>query len=156
TESPCSRVYPIRAGAAIPCRELPNRSTPRTIETRHEHLKTHGETVTKIDPHELAGRYVAVWNEPDAERRRKAIHELSAKDSAQTLPPPPGTPQSPPGAGLPLRPARSPGARRTRSPGDPRLRAIRRAGGVHLQAAGQRRPPPQRGQVQLGHGPVRR
>jgi len=67
---------------------LPNRSTPRTIETRHEHLKTHGETVTKIDPRELAGRYVAVWNEPDAERRRKAIHELWAKDGAQILQPP--------------------------------------------------------------------
>jgi hypothetical protein len=41
-----------------------------------------GATSTKpteevvIDPKELADRYVAVWIEPDAERRRKGITQL--------------------------------------------------------------------------------
>jgi hypothetical protein len=41
-----------------------------------------------IDPRELVGRYVAVWNEPDAELRRKAIRELWAEDGAHVLQPP--------------------------------------------------------------------
>jgi len=41
-----------------------------------------------IDPKELVDRYVAVWIEPDAERRRKAIAELWTEDGAQLLQPP--------------------------------------------------------------------
>lgn len=44
--------------------------------------------MTDIDPPELADRYVAVWNEPDAGTRRKAIHDLWAEDGAHILQPP--------------------------------------------------------------------
>jgi hypothetical protein len=44
--------------------------------------------VTNVDPRELSSRYVAVWNEPDAELRRKAIHDLWAQDGAHILQPP--------------------------------------------------------------------
>jgi hypothetical protein len=44
--------------------------------------------MTNIDPRKLAGRYVAVWTEPDAELRRKAIHELWTQDGAHILQPP--------------------------------------------------------------------
>ena len=45
-------------------------------------------TMTDFSPRELAGRYVAVWTEPDAELRRKAIQELWAEDGAHILQPP--------------------------------------------------------------------
>lgn len=35
----------------------------------------------------LVDRYVAVWNEPDAERRRQAIAELWTEDGVQLLQP---------------------------------------------------------------------
>jgi hypothetical protein len=41
-----------------------------------------------IDPQELAGRYVAVWNEPDAKLRREAIRGLWAEDGTHILQPP--------------------------------------------------------------------
>jgi len=41
-----------------------------------------------IDVQELVRRYVAVWTEPDAGRRRKAIEELWAEDGEQLLEPP--------------------------------------------------------------------
>jgi hypothetical protein len=41
-----------------------------------------------IDPKELVDRYVAVWNQPDAERRRKAITQLWTEDGVQHLQPP--------------------------------------------------------------------
>ena len=44
--------------------------------------------MTDIGPQELADRYVAVWNEPDAKLRRKAIHELWAEDGVHILQPP--------------------------------------------------------------------
>ncbi len=37
---------------------------------------------------DLAERYVAVWSEPDAERRRAAIRELWAADAIHVLQPP--------------------------------------------------------------------
>ena len=40
------------------------------------------------DTQELASRYVAMWNEPDAERRRAAIAELWATDAVHKLEPP--------------------------------------------------------------------
>ena len=44
--------------------------------------------MTNIDPYELVSRYVAVWNRPVAELRRKAIHDLWAEDGAHILQPP--------------------------------------------------------------------
>ena len=44
--------------------------------------------MTNIDPYELVSRYVAVWNQPDAELRRKAIHDLWIQDGAHILQPP--------------------------------------------------------------------
>ncbi len=41
-----------------------------------------------INPRELVGRYVAVWNEPDAELRRKAIHDLWTENGVHILQPP--------------------------------------------------------------------
>lgn len=41
-----------------------------------------------VDIHTLTDRYVAVWNEPDAERRRAAIHELWSADAVHVLQPP--------------------------------------------------------------------
>ncbi|MEV0633147.1 hypothetical protein ACI2LC_37340 [Nonomuraea wenchangensis] len=41
-----------------------------------------------IDIHDLTDRYVAVWNEPDAERRRTAIGELWSADAVHVLQPP--------------------------------------------------------------------
>ena len=41
--------------------------------------------MTKID--EMADRYVAVWNEPDASRRRRAIAELWAPDALHRVQP---------------------------------------------------------------------
>jgi hypothetical protein len=45
--------------------------------------------MTNIDTRKLASRYVAVWNEPDAELRRKAIHDLWTEDGAHVLQAPP-------------------------------------------------------------------
>jgi hypothetical protein len=67
---------------------LPSRGSRVQGRTRYQHIKTDGEAMTDIDPRELVGRYVAVWNEPDPELRRKAIHELWAKDGAHILQPP--------------------------------------------------------------------
>jgi hypothetical protein len=41
-----------------------------------------------IDPKELADRYVAVWNEPDTQQRRKTITQLWTEDGVQILQPP--------------------------------------------------------------------
>ena len=40
------------------------------------------------DPTELADRYVAIWNEPDPEARRRTVRELWSEDAAQVLEPP--------------------------------------------------------------------
>lgn len=39
-------------------------------------------------PTELAERYVALWNEPDLERRRATVRELWTEDGGQILDPP--------------------------------------------------------------------
>ncbi|MEV4455834.1 hypothetical protein [Microbispora sp. NPDC049633] len=41
-----------------------------------------------IDVKDLTDRYVAVWNEPDPERRRAAIRELWSPDAVHVLRPP--------------------------------------------------------------------
>jgi len=40
------------------------------------------------NPNELAERYVALWNEPDIERRRATVRALWADDGMQILQPP--------------------------------------------------------------------
>jgi hypothetical protein len=44
--------------------------------------------ISTTDPTELADRYVALWNEPDAERRRAAVAALWTDDGAHVLQPP--------------------------------------------------------------------
>ncbi|MGW1805399.1 hypothetical protein [Streptomyces sp. NPDC002078] len=41
-----------------------------------------------MDIHQLTDRYVAVWNEPDAERRRAAVRALWSADAVHMLQPP--------------------------------------------------------------------
>jgi hypothetical protein len=41
-----------------------------------------------IEPKELADRYVAVWTEPDTDRRRQRITQLWAEDGVHILEPP--------------------------------------------------------------------
>ncbi len=50
---------------------------------------------------ELVSRYVAVWTEPDAELRRKAIQERWAEDGAHILQPPQEIRQAAAGLGFP-------------------------------------------------------
>ena len=40
------------------------------------------------ETHELAERYIALWNEPDADRRRRMIAELWTEDGRHILQPP--------------------------------------------------------------------
>ena len=54
-----------------------------------------------MSPRELVSRYVAVWTEPDAELRRKAIQELWAKDGAHILQPPQEIRKAAAGLGFP-------------------------------------------------------
>jgi hypothetical protein len=44
--------------------------------------------MTNIDPQDLADRYIALWTEPDAGLRRKAIEQLWAEGGAHILQPP--------------------------------------------------------------------
>lgn len=44
--------------------------------------------MTDPDTRELAERYVAVWNEPDADHRRAAVRALWAPDAVHLLQPP--------------------------------------------------------------------
>jgi hypothetical protein len=43
---------------------------------------------TMSDPRTLADRYVALWNEPDAQRRREAVAALWTEEGAHLLQPP--------------------------------------------------------------------
>jgi len=44
--------------------------------------------MTGINLQDLAGRYISLWTEPDAELRRKAIRDLWAEDGTHILWPP--------------------------------------------------------------------
>ena len=57
--------------------------------------------MTAIDPRDLVRRYVAVWHEPDAKLRRKAVHDLWAEDGAHVLAPPQEMRQAAAGLGFP-------------------------------------------------------
>jgi hypothetical protein len=80
---------------------LPGGSTARTIKGRNGHANTHGDFMTAIDPGDLVRRYVAVWHEPDAEMRRKAVHDLWAEDGAHVLQPPEEMRRAAAGLGFP-------------------------------------------------------
>src|SRR5215472_537393 len=81
-----------RDGGAEPQHHGPSwRATPHHPEN----------AMTDIDPHELVSRYVAVWNQADAELRRKAIHDLWAKDGGHVLQPPQEMRQAAAGLGFP-------------------------------------------------------
>jgi hypothetical protein len=53
---------------------------------------------------ELAERYLALWNEPDAERRRRMIAELWTEEGRHVLQPPEEIREIAAGPGLALRP----------------------------------------------------
>jgi hypothetical protein len=74
-------VYRTGGIAAIPRRELSSGATRRKIEAQDE-----GGAVT--DTQELVNRYVDMWNEPDAVRRRETIVELWSADAVHRLEPP--------------------------------------------------------------------
>jgi hypothetical protein len=57
--------------------------------------------MTAIDPRDLVRRYVALWHEPAAELRRKAVHDLWAEDGAHVLAPPQEMRQAAAGLGFP-------------------------------------------------------
>ena len=102
---------------------------------------------------ELAEKYVALWNEPDADRRRRMIAELWTQDGRHILQPPAGDP-------------RDRGATRDRPDGDPRgtgirgdrgsrgqrLRALGRLRRAELPRARRRRSARRRRQAPLGGG----
>jgi hypothetical protein len=57
--------------------------------------------MSDMSARELVSRYLAVWTEPDAELRRKAIGELWAEDGAHILRPPQEIRQAAAGLGFP-------------------------------------------------------
>jgi hypothetical protein len=69
---------------AIPWRELPSGPDPGRVVAVLEMRR--GGSV--FNPQDLVDRYVRVWNEPDAERRREAIATLWTEDGVQILQPP--------------------------------------------------------------------
>src|SRR6185312_14396963 len=74
---------------------------PAPSKGRNGRANTQGDFMTAIDPGDLVRRYVAVWHEPDAELRRKAVHELWAEDGAQVLQPPEEMRRAAAGLGFP-------------------------------------------------------
>src|SRR6266702_2491969 len=96
-----------RPQPAILARELPN-LPPGIAEPQRPHAKLRAtqhtipwRAMTNIDPQELVSRYVAVWNQPDAELRRRAIHDLWAEDGAHILGPPQEIRKAATGLGFP-------------------------------------------------------
>jgi hypothetical protein len=57
--------------------------------------------MTETDAQQLTDRYVAMWNEADAERRRTAIRELWSADAVHVLRPPQEIRQTATGLGFP-------------------------------------------------------
>jgi hypothetical protein len=64
---------------------LSSRGLVGKVGADHE-LNMKEETMSQLD--QLIERYVAVWTEPDADRRRAAIAELWTEDGAHILEPP--------------------------------------------------------------------
>ena len=76
---------------------------------------------------QLADRYMALWNEPDADRRRRMIAELWTEDGSQILQPPQEMREiaASPGIGLAAT-LRGAGTQRAPGAGDDVLRALGR------------------------------
>jgi len=90
------RPVPARVFPAGNCRAM---AAARRIGATATHQIT-GEAVTHTDAQDLTRRYVAVWNEPDAALRRKAIQELWTEDGAHILQPPAEVRQAAAGLGF--------------------------------------------------------
>jgi hypothetical protein len=87
-------------GCAIPWRELPVRSVAGRVGNAVAQRTRLDGGAMLVDPRELVDRYVAVWVEPDAERRRTAIAELWTEDGVQLLQPPQEVLETAAGLGL--------------------------------------------------------
>jgi hypothetical protein len=63
---------------------------PSLLLHRHDHEENEAGTKEEAvnSPTELVDRYVAVWNEPEPERRRALIAEVWSDDAQQILDPP--------------------------------------------------------------------
>ena len=70
--------YPVRVGPAIPCRVLPSVAAARTVRRMHP-----DDPIAQTT--ELIDRYVAMWNEPDADERRRLIDTLWTDDARHVL-----------------------------------------------------------------------
>jgi hypothetical protein len=60
------------------------------------------------DARDLTDRYVAIWNEPDAARRRNAVNALRTSDALHLLQPPEAVREA---AAAPLNAGEAPAAR---------------------------------------------
>lgn len=80
-------VYRVPRLLAIPSGELSRRVRGRTVVVVTI-ITTRKITMTDIDLRNLTDRYVAVWSEPDPERRRAAVRELWSTDGVHVLQPP--------------------------------------------------------------------
>jgi hypothetical protein len=67
--------------------DLPSRANALKEATEMNEASAPPETRTR-QAAQLADRYLALWNEPDAERRRRMIAELWTDDGSQILQPP--------------------------------------------------------------------
>jgi hypothetical protein len=84
------------------------------------------------DANELADRYVAMWTEADAERRRSAIADRWTEDAVHILDPPQEAREA--AAALDITPTFQARGHRELDERITRARRVRRARGVHLQA----------------------
>jgi hypothetical protein len=75
---------------------------------------------------QLVDRYVAVWNDPDAQRRRRAVAELWTDDAGHTLQAPHEVRQAARALDVTADVPR-PRPPRVRRAGGPRVRGVRRA-----------------------------
>ena len=102
---------------------------------------------------ELAEKYLALWNEPDADRRRRMIAELWTEDGRHILQPPQEIRAiaARPGLAL-LGDPRGPGIRGDRGSRGERVRALGRLRGTQLPGQRRRRTTRRRRQVPLGGG----
>jgi hypothetical protein len=80
-------VYRVPRRLAIPSGELSRRVRRRTVVVATI-IHDRRITMADVDLKNLTDRYVAVWSEPDPERRRAAVRELWSTDGVHVLQPP--------------------------------------------------------------------
>ena len=108
------------------------------------------ETRTK-EAEQLADRYLALWNEPNPERRRGMIAELWTEDGSQILQPPQEMREIAASAGLGMAATlEARGHAELEGAGGNVLRAVGRVRRTQLQAARRRLSAARSGQVPLG------